>query len=360
LTGSAKIGVLTFHRCINYGSYWQARCLVEGLRRQGREAVLLDHQSKRIDRAEWACALRPLLPARAPRPDLALYSAKVRKFFEAFATLPLSAPFSLEDPQDMETRDTVVVGSDEVWNFRHPWYAGCPLFFGDGLKVDRLVAYAASFGNHEAGDGIGGRWAERLEQFADITVRDENSRELIRKELGREPAVVLDPCLQFEELCRPQHADRGFAEKDGVVVVYGHSFSEAFAMAVRSWARTRGLTLISVGYRNAWADEQHLAAGPDEFAAAMAGARAVVTNFFHGCVFALVNRKPFACAVSDYRSHKLTALVNSLGAEARLIAGDPEQAVLENALDLPLEPTICERMAALRRHSQACLDHALD
>ncbi len=27
-----RVGVLTFHRCINYGSYWQARCLVEGLR----------------------------------------------------------------------------------------------------------------------------------------------------------------------------------------------------------------------------------------------------------------------------------------------------------------------------------------
>ena len=25
---SRTIGVLTFHRCINYGSYWQARCLV--------------------------------------------------------------------------------------------------------------------------------------------------------------------------------------------------------------------------------------------------------------------------------------------------------------------------------------------
>ena len=31
-----KIGVLTFHRCINYGSYWQARSLVEGLRSRGR------------------------------------------------------------------------------------------------------------------------------------------------------------------------------------------------------------------------------------------------------------------------------------------------------------------------------------
>src|SRR5690349_8232637 len=43
---SLKIGVLTFHRCINYGSYWQARCLVDGLRARGHDAVLLDHHSR--------------------------------------------------------------------------------------------------------------------------------------------------------------------------------------------------------------------------------------------------------------------------------------------------------------------------
>src|SRR3546814_5805670 len=57
-----KIGVLTFHRCINYGSYWQARCLVEGLRQRGHDAVLLDHDSPLVNRAEWRCALQPLLP----------------------------------------------------------------------------------------------------------------------------------------------------------------------------------------------------------------------------------------------------------------------------------------------------------
>ena len=33
-------GVLTFHRCINYGSYWQARCLMEGLRRRAASDAL--------------------------------------------------------------------------------------------------------------------------------------------------------------------------------------------------------------------------------------------------------------------------------------------------------------------------------
>jgi hypothetical protein len=359
LTGSAKIGVLTFHRCINYGSFWQAACMVEGLRRRGCDAVLLDHHSRRVNRAEWGCALRPLLPVRAPPQDVPRYAAKVRKFFDACAALPLSEPFALDEPTDIETFDTVVVGSDEVWNFQHPWYAGYPLFFGDGLKADRLIAYAASFGNHDACEGMDSRWAERLDRFAAVTVRDENSRKLIRQHLGRDAALVLDPCLLFEDLCRAQGSESDRDEPGGKVVVYGHSFSEPLGGAVRRWAHARALKLVSVGYRNDWADEQWLTAGPHEFAQAMTSARAIVTNFFHGCVFALANRKPFACAISDYRSNKVTALMNSLGAEARMIASIPDAAALEAALDRPLEPAIGERIVALRRSSQACLDHAL-
>ncbi|HYE43800.1 MAG TPA: polysaccharide pyruvyl transferase family protein, partial [Caulobacteraceae bacterium] len=288
---SYKIGVLTFHRCINYGSYWQARCLVEGLRRRGHDAVLLDHHSRTVDRAEWKCAFRPTLPTRPPREDYPLYAAKARRFFEAFAALPLSAPFALEDPAAMEPVDLAVVGSDEVWNLRHPWYAGYPLFFGDGLKAGRVVSYAASFGNHDAAEAIGEPWARRLERFAAIGVRDENSRDLVRRAVARDPALVLDPCLQFSRVCRRTAG----AAAAGEVLVYGHSFPDWFVETVRKWAHARRLRLVSLGYRNDWADEQRLAAGPEEFAQAMADAGAVVTNFFHGCVFALVNQKPFVC-----------------------------------------------------------------
>ena len=258
----------------------------------------------------------------------------------------------------MEPLDAVVVGSDEVWNFRHPWYAGYPAFFGEGLNARRLVAYAASFGHHDARDGIHPRWRRRLERFAAIAVRDDNSRELIGRCLGREPPLVLDPCLLFEELCEAGEEGEGPVDARPAVV-YGHSFPEGFGAAVRAWAGARGLRLVSVGYRNDWADEQWLSAGPYEFARAVAGARAVVTNFFHGCVFALVNRKPFACAVSDYRSHKVVALAGAVDARARLVAAEPDAAALEAALDRPLEPGIAERLRALRRRSEAYLDQAL-
>src|SRR5919112_638062 len=157
-----KVGVLTFHKCINYGSFWQARCLMNWLRARGHEAELMDHDCACIRRAEARCALQPKLPARTPRHELKAYPTKPRRFIEAVAGLPLSPRFSLHEPEAASDYDAIVVGSDEVWNFRHPWYGSKPIFFGDGLKADRFVSYAASFGNHSAWDGIDPAWARKL------------------------------------------------------------------------------------------------------------------------------------------------------------------------------------------------------
>lgn len=347
-----RVGILTFHRCINYGSYWQARRLVEGLRDRGLDAVLLDHGSRRVDRAEWRCALQPLLPEPTPRARFPVYARKTRRFFEALAGLPLSAPFGLEAPDGMEPCDVVVVGSDEVWNLRHPWYAGYPAFFGAGLRAVRVVSYAASFGNYDADAGLPPEWSERLRGFAAISVRDENSRDLVARMGQGEPPVVLDPCLQFGV----PKGSAGRDEHPAYAAVYGHSFPDAFVREVRDWAGSRGVRLVSIGYENAWADEQRLDVGPDAFAGLMADARAVVTNYFHGCVFALANDKPFVCAVSPYRSNKVRALAAQVGADGHLVAEGATPGAYRVRLDEPLDPGISRRIAELRRHSAAYLD----
>jgi hypothetical protein len=133
--------------------------------------------------------LQPKLPQRTPRSELSAYGRKTRKFVEAISRLPLSRRFSLNDPQAAGDYDAIVVGSDEVWNFRHPWYGSKPIFFGDGLQTERLVSYAASFGNHSAWDGIHPEWARKLSRFSAISVRDENSRELVNGGTDREPPI---------------------------------------------------------------------------------------------------------------------------------------------------------------------------
>lgn len=349
-----KIGVLTFHRCINYGSYWQARCLVEGLRARGHDAVILDHQSRRVNAAEWQCALQPTLPTPVPLLDRPRYAFKMLKFSRAFAKLPLSRPFGLEHPEEMEPLDQVVVGSDEVWNLHHPWFGGCRLFWGEGLRTKRLISYAASFGNYHAWDGIEAEWGKRLEAFDAISVRDENAQCLVRAGTGESPEIVLDPCLQFTP--RPDERRR---LRGPYVAVYGHNFSEPFSQGVQRWAQSRGLRLVSIGYRNAWADAQWITADPHDFAHFMSGAEAVATNFFHGCVFALRNARPFACEVTQYRSTKVMCLMATVGGERHLLPHDAPPDAYAAVLEEPLDPAISQRIEALRRTSNAFLDRAL-
>jgi hypothetical protein len=355
MTTAGTIGVLTFHRCINYGSYWQARCLVEGLQARGVSAELLDHDSPEVNLAEWRCSLQPRLPERSSRAELRQYKRKARRFFDAWNHLPKSTTFPLDRPESAGAYDAVVVGSDEVWNFRHPWYRGKPIFFGSGLQADRLVSYAASFGNHDVAEGVHPAWAERLRSFDAISVRDANSRSLVRDATGFEAELVLDPCLQWPEVARaePRVMEQPYA------LIYGHGLPWWLVQRVRAWADRTGTRLISLGYVNDWADEQRIEEGPLEFASWMAGAQAVVTNFFHGCVFALLNDKPFVAAPSDYRFNKIRDLTAKLGAEDRVVTAETSPETFDALMGATVGEKVEQRIRRYRARSQEYLDAAL-
>jgi hypothetical protein len=96
-------------------------------------------------------ALRPVAPlARLDaRNGPAALSREKHDLFRRLRQAAAVGAVRLDDPVGMDRYDLVVVGSDEVWNVRHPWFGGEPLFFGENLKADRLAAYAASAGNHD-------------------------------------------------------------------------------------------------------------------------------------------------------------------------------------------------------------------
>jgi hypothetical protein len=328
--------------------------MVEALRSRGYEAELLDHDCRCIRRAEARCALQPKLPERTPRHELPIYAKKTRRFIDAISELPLSRTFSLHEPEAGEAYDAVIVGSDEVWNFRHPWYGSKPIFWGDGLNTKRLVSYAASFGNHSAWDGIHPAWARKLRRFSSISVRDQNSWHLVRSGTDCEPELVLDPCLLFPEPAK--HKPRLGSP---YALVYGHGFPMWLKRLARRWSYAAGVRLVSVGYSNDFAHEQRIDDGPLEFAELMSGASAVITNFFHGCVFSLLNGKPWATAPSDYRSIKIPDLASTIGAEHRVIEPETSDSRFAELMATSLQPAVETRMSELRARSEAYLDAAL-
>ena len=85
----------------------------------------------------------------------------------------------------------------------------------------------------------------------------------------------------------------------------------------------------------------------------------MVTNFFHGCVFALLNRRPFATAPSAYRFNKVRDLMQTLRAPMHLVSEDTGRASFARLLSDPPHPRVFDRIEALRRSSSFYLRQAL-
>lgn len=296
--------------------------------------TVLDYSSPRYLSREFRHALRPFRPA--PKSDILRFAVKTMKFLIAQQRLTRTAMFSLDAPPDFSDYDLIVVGSDEVWNLKHPWLGGNSLFFGERIAPKKLISYAASFGSYSSADGLSSEWVTRLQRFDRISVRDKNSSILVEAHLGSCPALVLDPCLQFEPTPRP---DTPAASTQPFLLVYGNRFNPGVIQKTKSWAKENKLRIISVGYRNEWADESRITAGPDDFVRFFKEARAVVTSYFHGCIFSLRFNRPFAAQLSDYRANKIQGLLDLLGATHRIVDG-PSARPLDQLLSTSIESEV--------------------
>jgi hypothetical protein len=141
--------------------------------------------------------------------------------------------------------------------------------------------------------------------------------------------------------------------------VYGHTFPDWFQHSIRRWAKARAIELVSIGYGNAWTDRNWIDASPEDFARFMGGAEVVVTNFFHGCVFALANTKPFVSVLSDYRANKVRDLATTVGADRHVVSESTPHSHYCAVLDEPLDSVIPSRIATLRHDSSIYLNLVL-
>jgi hypothetical protein len=320
--------------------------------RAGYAPQVLDYGWKGFFLNELKHALRPF--RGAPKGDILRFAVKTLKCYGAQQRLRRTPSFPLRNPPGFSDFELIAVGSDEVWNLSHPWLGKVPLFFGERLAPKRLVSYAASFGNYPAADGLKDEWVNRLRRFDAISVRDKNSLELVEQSLGFRPTLVLDPCLLAETLQNPPPP----SGEAPYLLVYGNRFVPELINETREFARARNLRILSIGYRNDWTDRSILNAGPHDFLRMMKNATAVVTTYFHGCVFSLRCERPFVAQLSKYRSNKVGGLLTSVKATHRIF--DPSHAgQVSTLLSTPLEPEVFGAIAALRATSENYLQSCL-
>ncbi len=304
-----NVGILTFHDGINYGAYLQVYALRKLLTHEGFECRVINYKSPAFTFREYRCFLDL---RHVPLMDVIRNMIRITRFKKAHRKLNFTKRIFSGKNLSSLYFDRVVIGSDEVWNFTTDLIGYDPVYFSKGIKAGRILSYAASFGSAKAG-GVPEELRELLGKIEFVSVRDDNSRQIMKGVTGRTVPVVLDPTFLVDlgpEAVRPAGED--------YILVYG-SFNAEMIRKISNYAASVGKKTVAVGYRLPWCDENRDTLDPFEWLGYFANCDSVITSMYHGMIFSILNRKEFCMFSTPYRRNKVGTLLSDLGIPERLL-----------------------------------------
>lgn len=360
-----KIGIMSMQRIENYGSFLQAYSLRQMLEELGHEVVFVDYVIEpcivqdpiqviphhsipyRIVRKGYYIVkdiIRQLDGEKAAEQKIDSMRLRI-KYMEYLRELGITEQRTENIPVDV-----LVVGSDEVFNClqTNPAVGYSKQLFGKYSQANKVVSYAASAGFTTVEGlekyGIRDEVSDMLKNnFDHISVRDDNTFDLVKTLTGITPDMHLDPVLvgDFSSKIIEKH------DLDKYVVVYSYEerMSERTdeAEAIQRFAHERGLKTVSIGNFQKWTDLK-IEASPFELLGYIKNADYVVTDTFHGTIFSIILRKQFATIIRESNKQKLSALLKYFLLNERQIEEISDLGViLEVKVDYHLTDIIFER-----------------
>ena len=200
---------------------------------------------------------------------------------------------------------------------------------GKDNNAKRVISYAASFGNTTLEKiekyGKTEDFKKYLKQLNAISVRDENSRKIVKKLTSKEPRINLDPVLIYDFKNDKNFSfERKTDEKYMILYAYNDRISKEEAKIIKEFAKKNNLKLYSIGGAQPYADK-FIDCHPYDIFAWFKNAEFVVTDTFHGSIFSIVANRPFVTIVRKSKGvgygneEKLAYLLEALSLKDRAV-----------------------------------------
>ena len=350
-----KIGILSMQRVPNYGSFLQAYGLRSVLEKLGHEVVFIDYKEekpavpyRKRDRLRYKILDNKTIKHAN---DWIKYNILRRRNFVYKYRLSFLKQLGIGYKKKYSTAvDVAIIGSDEVFNCLQDGFnvGFSPMLFGQNVNAKKVISYAASFGNTDI-DGLkkynkSDAVAGFLCNFDAISVRDNNSKEIIKQLTGNDPELNLDPVL-ISDYDIPS-IDLPYKDYVILYTYKSRDYSEEDKRAIIDFCELNNKTLISVGNAQTWI-ENRVVAEPLELLAYIKSADFIITDTFHGSVFSIKYGKRFATLIRDNNRQKLEDLLYRLHKEDRIINSFSDlQSVFEKDIDYSETRYVIDRETA--------------
>ena len=327
-----KAGILSMQRIYNYGSFLQAYGLKKMLEELGCEVEFVDYHPGKclVDSKQKNGLMRKLsksvevLTIQAPLKEK-LNFIKYKKNFgvKYHSYLEIDSQYNYNPELDI-----LVIGSDEVFNCvqDNPNVGYTAELFGVGNQAGTVISYAASFGNTTMERlkqyGVEKEVAEWLKSFNTISVRDNNSYDIVKELTGKDPELHLDPVLMYDYMKKCPAVSKQADDSD-YLILYGYTgrFSKEECRKIREYAIEKKLKILCIGGIQHCCDK-FVDCSPFEVFSYFKNAYAVLTDTFHGTIISIITQQRFATFVrsSGYgNAEKVSDLLKRLNLEEQIV-----------------------------------------
>ena len=366
-----KVGVLTMHRVLNYGSALQTyatQCVIE---RMGYNCEIIDYKYPNKFQFERGEPYSPLsLKSRIAKAFW--LNKRWRKFnrFESFYKRYLHLSRFYEDQNSIRENppayDIYLTGSDQVWNPR--FTKGDTIFLLDFVIGGKKISYASSFACSKLEKQFVDKYKPLLQGYSNISVREDGGKKVIKDLLDIDVPVVLDPTLllsadDWSRLLGQEHSHKYKKRKYILVYMLDYAFDPTSIIynVIQKLQNDTSFEIISIGNL-----DKKLAncktideASPLEFVQLFKYAACVVTSSFHGTAFAVNFGNPlFSIAnVNTNKDDRQVSLLKLLGLSNCIITQDTDI----NNIELVKNKTVeaAQKLAFQRSKSLDYLENAL-
>lgn len=326
-----KIGILTFHWATNHGGILQAYALQKYLSEaiSDSEVLIIDYwpakYQKSIKRAISSRRLSAIinnLKDVKKENIIAPFRSKINKTYRYYSEKQLR---DFPPPVDI-----LITGSDQVWNefYTMKGEGGITTaYFLPFQPNAKRISYAASFGFVTLKPEMEKIIKPCLEKFDAISVREQTGKAILDK-IGIDSVVVCDPTLllkseNYEKLCQNNIDGEYIAE----YVLRAQSRETMIFVSEIEKEVSFNKNTVRIGMFPI-----------EEWLGAIKDASCLVTNSFHGVVFALKFHTPFF-VVSENKNLKgmndrFHTLLDVVGLKDRVISNISD---VKEQLDKPID-----------------------
>ena len=337
---------------MNYGAELQAYSTIKALKMLGHDVQMIDIRLSDSRDTNIKSIIAEFISSLGP----------ARKKFEKFwrDNIPVTRRYhSIEQLRESPPEaDVYLVGSDQVWNPDITGRFALLYFLNFGEEKIIRGSYASSFGTEMwYSDHLSQEVRPLLDRFSFLGCRELTGVEIMKNTFNLNSTLTLDPTLLFDTY--PELT--GNISQKETLLFYPLSNDQELKKYAEGVADQLGLKLVNnkethkLMNRFLW-DRVSV----EEWVRNIAEAQFVITRSFHGLVFSILYRKPFAIiANNNNRSTRVLNLLSQLGLSDRYY-DNFDSCDKAKPWDNPIDyDSVHARLSALRENSLKFLTDCL-